>query len=478
VGRFGKKKKGAPGSSNAPKRFEDKHLSGAPQALGQDSANQVYKTTYKAKHAMSGGETSGYFKADAEMAPAKNAVGASRLADAMGWGHLIPETTFAKHDVTGLDGVKQKGVKGAVSKAAPGESLMSAVFDTPAPNYKGSGGDMFKRATDGSWNTLSGMEHSDVDLSQGHTQQQLNQLQWFDALIGNQDRHGGNIIVDPKTGNVTGIDNDLSFGDGVKARGWKDSTDDFLKGRDDKYLGLPQQLDETTAQTLLGLDRTTLKKVLNPKGAKKDQKFSKEELEETYERLALIQKAVAEQQKAGTLLKGWDDTTYQAALAQKWDGGRSQEGANYAQRQHNHLTAANNASNDVDWVRGKRQQTAPGSLPNQPQPTPVTAPTPAPVPAPTSAWTSGSPSRSSSTGPTLGASRRQAPAPPPQSAKPNHTIPRPAPPARPPAPTVPVGVGASGPQTTRPPVPPQSTKPQLTRRPTPKVLKNSPWKGL
>ena len=37
-------------------------------------------------------------------------------------------------------------------------------------------------------------------------------LQLIDALTGQVDRHGGNIFVDPKTGKVTGIDNDAAFG--------------------------------------------------------------------------------------------------------------------------------------------------------------------------------------------------------------------------------------------------------------------------
>lgn len=389
MGWFGKSKKN---KNKPPSSFKDKHLAQAPQAMGQNSANQVYKTTYDPKRAFNDGETTGFFKPDGDMAPAKNAVGASRLATAMGWDHIIPETKFATHDVTDLHGTTTKGVKGAVSKTVVGESLMGAIFDEEVPNYTGSGNDWTKKSTDGKWYKRSGDDHSDVDLSASHTQQQLNQLQWFDALIGNSDRHGGNIIVDPITGNVSGIDNDLSFAHDQAIQAYDDTgniSESFTKGANDKFLGLPQQLDEETASSLLALTPKQLKKVLNPKGTKKDQKFSKQELQQTYDRLAVIQSEVKKKENAGALLKGWDANTYQTSLDQTFTGGYGQEGADYVQRQHSHLNAARDTSNPYEWVRGKRQQsttppapvsTSLSSSSSTPPPAPTTAPKPKPAP--------------------------------------------------------------------------------------------------
>ncbi len=160
---FWNSKKKAKGSET-PEAFGNEHLAQAPQSIGQDSANEVYKVDYKDQYAM-GSESAGYFKPDAMMAPAKNAVAASRLAQGMGWCDLIAETHFATHDVKNMRGEKQKGVHGAVSKAASGEAMKSPVFDTHLPDYTGSGSDGIT-IKGGNAYELSGFEmNSDLDLS-------------------------------------------------------------------------------------------------------------------------------------------------------------------------------------------------------------------------------------------------------------------------------------------------------------------------
>jgi hypothetical protein len=452
MGLFGKNKK------KAPSAYTDKHLNGAPQSIGQDSANEVFKVKYGDEYAMAGGETSGYFKPDADMAPAKNAVGASRLAQGMGLGHIIPETKFATHDVTNQFGATNKGVKGAVSKAAKGQATRDIVFDTYKPEYKGTGNDYTKVRPDGHAYELTGFEMNDsFDMSKSNTQQQLNQLQWFDALIGNEDRHGTNIMIDPETGNVTGIDNDLSFSRGVQAKN-RDGTanDSFTDGRDSKYLGLPQQLDEETAAKLLALSPKKIKKMLNPKGTPKDEQMSKEELQQVYDRLEVIQAEAERQKEAGSLLKGWDQTTYQDSLNQtRRDGSWGAKHArNYTQRHHDDLQKAKDTANNDYWVKGDRATTAPGSIQTK---------------AP---WTSGAKTPPSTSAPFQIGTGRQAP-------KPSSTAPQK------PLPPLPVGA-TSGPQksgaqpssakpTGRPlPAPPNTSGPQ---KKVPKVLANSPFSG-
>src|SRR5690606_34272735 len=151
-------------ASRAPGTYSDAHLAGghAPQSIGHATANEVFKVRYDQQYAMRGGETAGYFKRDSNVsAPAKNAVAASLLAKRLGWEDLIPETHWASHQLGGNQGAGAPAVSGAVSKAAPGETLASKVKATPG----GKGGDEFL----------------DVDLSRSNTQRQLNQLQWFDA---------------------------------------------------------------------------------------------------------------------------------------------------------------------------------------------------------------------------------------------------------------------------------------------------------
>ncbi|MDZ7677543.1 MAG: hypothetical protein U5K29_03215 [Acidimicrobiales bacterium] len=467
MGRGKKDKKKASTPVAAPEVFGNQHLSGKAQSIGQDSANEVFKVNYKDQYAMDG-ETSGYFKPDATMAPAKNAVGASRLAQGMGWGDLIPETHYATHDVKNMHGKKMKGVEGAVSKAAEGSPLMSPVFDTLKESHKGGSTDGVK-VKGGKAYELSGFEtNGDVDLSKPNTQKQLNQLQWFDALIGNEDRHGANILVDPKTGEVSGIDNDLSFGNGMQATSRYSKlpgkeNEDFSKGRDGKFLGLPDQIDEDTAGKLLGLRPEAIASMLDPEDAE-GSGMSEKELQQTYQRLALIQLEIAKHQDEGKVVSEWDDTTYQAALDAEINYGnfKREIPRSYVQRHDKALKRAADPTDTDWWRKGNRAADSPGSLGLPvPQPTPAppaTAPVPTPTPTPASTWVepSASPPQRKRSGLTLGSRPSPRPVPPPQSAKPNRTIPRPAPP------------------TTPPPVPPQSAKPNRT---IPRPLPPTPGGG-
>lgn len=387
MGWFGKSKKKTSKAPVTPDSFGQKHLESAPQSIGQDSANEVFKVNYKGKHAFGDGETSGYFKPDGDMAPAKNAVAASRLASGMGWGDLIPETRYGTHDVTSHTGEKKKKLTGAVSKAATGEATMSPVFDTLNTVYTGSGNDTTK-VKNGQAFDLSGFEMNDLDMSRPETQKQLNQLQWFDALIGNQDRHGANILIDPATGKVTGIDNDLAFGRGEKTTDWqgKDASDTYKSGRTTKFLGLPSQIDEETANKLLGLDNDTVASLINPEGGP-GEKLSDEELQQVYDRLALIQSEVQAKVDSGSLVDAWDDTTYQDALSEQtgqnhWGDEISRS---YVQRHAKSMEKASDTSNPDWWVKGRRTETT------TPAPAAVLAPTPTPSPIwkPGRTWTQG-----------------------------------------------------------------------------------------
>ncbi|MFP3905435.1 MAG: hypothetical protein ACLFWR_00265 [Acidimicrobiales bacterium] len=396
MGLFGKSKKTkkANAAVETPEVFGNQHLSGKAQSIGQDSANEVFKVNYKDQYAM-GGETGGYFKPDADMAPARNAVAASRLAQGMGWGDLIAETHFASHDVTDMHGKKRKGVQGAVSRGAKGDALMSPVFDTLKENHKGGSTDTVK-VRGGKGYELSGFEmNGDIDMSKSNTQKQLNQLQWFDMLIGNEDRHGANILIDPDTGKVTGIDNDLSFGRGMQAKKqWgkqkgKEEDEDFTKGRDGKYLGLPGQIDRETADALLGLGPAQISEWLAPEGGPGN--LSEEEIEGVYQRLAVIQREVAKYEDDGKIVSNWDDSTYNDALnAQVNRGNFNREiPRSYLQRHDKALTRASDPTDTDWWRKGKRATDSPGSLGlpvPQAAPPPVPQPAPTPTPAPTPAW--------------------------------------------------------------------------------------------
>lgn len=386
-GLFGKKK--------PPKHLKDKHLNQPAQSLGGTTANEVYKTSYKNKKGFEGSNT-GYFKEDTPDTVSKYAVGASSLAKGMGFGGLIPETKFATHSLTDRYGNQRDKVTGAVSAGAPGESLMENVFDTDVHNtftqqMAGKSDDEVDfgarvanyKNVGGRWMGHSGDEINDIDLSNPTTQKGLNDLQWFDSLIGNADRHGGNILVDPATGQVSGIDNDLSFGTGQFAKMGKNVDEDFVKGRDAKYLGLPSMLDKSTAEKLMALDDKKLAKMLNPKGTPKDQKFTEKELQQTYDRLEVIKAKVQEMTDNDELVDQWDDSTYQKAINEDTSGRATSWNkdpyGSYVQRQHKQLEEARDTGKGNMWRKGHRTaDTTPA--PQPPQPAQPPARTPPPVP--------------------------------------------------------------------------------------------------
>ncbi len=435
---FWNSKKKAKGSET-PEAFGNEHLAQAPQSIGQDSANEVYKVNYKDQYAM-GDESSGYFKPDAMMAPAKNAVAASRLAQGLGWGDLIAETHFATHDVKNMHGEKKKGVHGAVSKAASGEALQSPVFDTHKPGHKGGATDTVK-IKGGQAYEYSGLEvNSGLDLSKSNTQKQLNQLQWFDMLIGNMDRHGANILVDPDTGNVTGIDNDLSFGDGVRGsrsagRGKREEDPGLTKGWDSKFLGLPGQIDQETADALLGLGPEQAAALLAPEGDEGG--LAESDLEDFYRRLAVVQREVLKYQDEGKIVSAWDESTYQDALDAEVNSSRQGEiPRSYLQRHDKQLAKATDGDNPEYWRKGHRtQDTTPTPKWSAPNTSSKSGTGPkmsiggnrATPPAPSSTWAQARPGATKGTVPALGANRSPAPT------KPNY----PPPPMPTPAPTAP-----------------------------------------
>ncbi|MDZ7677544.1 MAG: hypothetical protein U5K29_03220 [Acidimicrobiales bacterium] len=467
MGLFGKKKKSKP--LKEPEVLTDKHLKGA-KSLGNDTANQVYKTQYKSGTGI-GGSREGYFKGDSEDTTARYAVGASSLAKGMGLGHLIPETRYATHSVKDADGNKHKKQFGAVSAGAKGDALASNVFDTDQTqdvkaNYdqmRGHGIDTTmdkqavdkgykkrqgKKKSDVSYMGMSGAELNEVDLSDPAIQQQLNHLQWFDALIGNTDRHAGNILVDSDTKQVKGIDNDMAFGRGITAKFQNgDMNEEFEKGAEGKYLGLPAQIDQDMADKLLGLDDDTIKEILTSGGPDHPgATFSDDDLQSTYDRLAVIKAKVQGMVDNDQVLDGWDRNTYQSALGEDRDARKNFKNTDgfgsYAQRHHFQMQEAMDTNNPQAWRKGHRT----GDTTPSPKPAvPDRSTKPALRPKPTA--------------------KRTPPPVPPQSAKPNRTIPRPAPPSMPPLPPTPSGGGTA-------------TKTAPTSKPVLDRLKGTPFEGM
>lgn len=125
-----------------------------------------------------------------------------------------------------------------------------------------------------------------TDYSKPAIQQGLAALEAVDYITGQVDRHCGNIFVDPDSGKVTGIDNDLAF---PKVDRESLTLGATFKGTE----GLPRILDQATADKIMAVTpdqlRATLQGVQKP-GA--GETLGPREIEGAVQRLQQLQAAI------------------------------------------------------------------------------------------------------------------------------------------------------------------------------------------
>ena len=242
-----------------------------------------------------------------ESAPSQYAVASTRLARFLDMEKVIAHNAFAK----------VKNVRGVVSGAAPGEPLLTTKRDTevkPQPDWDRrdiqmwmDGAQIVER--DGKYWDVSRYVYEWVNFKDPRIQKGLSDLQLFDAISGQTDRHGGNIFVNPQTGEVTGIDDDRAFGSGTPVANQKVPSG--------KYVGLPALVDQKTAERILALDPTNLPEELFQR-ENDSEVLTQKEIEDAVLRFVGVQLYLRELQKRGALVgqngTSWDDATYQQAL--------------------------------------------------------------------------------------------------------------------------------------------------------------------
>jgi hypothetical protein len=311
-----------------------------------------------------------FFKPHADMAPSQYAVASTRLARFLGMPRVIAHNAFAKvHDV-----------RGVVSGAVPGEPLLTTKRDReyPIPEHttKQEMADIAKASQlverDGKYYDISSMVYQWVNFQDPRIQKGLSDLQLFDAISGQQDRHAGNIFINPDTGEVSGIDDDLSFGRGTPVA-------DQAEARG-KYVGLPALVDQKTAERILALDPTNLPYRLLSRETD-SRELTEKEIEDAVRRFVGVQVHLRKLQKEGKLVgqneTSWSDATYQQALQDPT--------SSYLKRQAADLEDAlerSTANNSMYAVVGAPP---PPPLPaaTMPQPPPVMPPLPRPPWQPT-----------------------------------------------------------------------------------------------
>lgn len=141
---------------------------------------------------------------------------------------------------------------------------------------------------------------ADVNLASSVTQQGLANLQVLDWITGQIDRHPGNLFIDPVTGKVTGIDNDLAFGTNLTLRGYNIGA----------QLGLPTRIDAEMAARIRNLDVNRLKAGLLGVVQGPD-KLNDAEVASVLERIEQLKAHIDQLERDGKLVREWNNTTYQ-----------------------------------------------------------------------------------------------------------------------------------------------------------------------
>lgn len=281
--------------------LKDKDLkNGTPAAGPGGTANAVFRAEYD--HSVDG-TSKGFFKPQTQEAQGHKAVASSRLARGLGMDDVIARNKFAQHG--GKTGAFSAGLKGY----------------EPARETEFSGAG---RTTD----DMTGFNYADVDWKKPGLQKGMADLQLFDAVTAQKDRHLGNVYVDKKKDKVRGIDDDMAF-------------DEFKDPHHlvDKSLGLPQQVDRKTAKKVLKLKPEDLPAMLNrssdPDSFQDNKKgLTKKELAAAQARLTAVQSHVQGLKDNKQLVKKWDDTTYDAAMKQAPASNKfeTKDAGNYLQR--------------------------------------------------------------------------------------------------------------------------------------------------
>ena len=141
---------------------------------------------------------------------------------------------------------------------------------------------------------------NEVDLEDPTLQRCLNKLQIIDVIAGQLDRHEGNFFVqrDPTTGTVlgvTGIDNDMAFGEKMEDIDWK---------RAHNYIGMPELVDEQFGNRILQVTEKDIRDTL-------DGLIARSEIDATVKRFLQVQAMVRSLKDNDQLTRDWNKDTAQ-----------------------------------------------------------------------------------------------------------------------------------------------------------------------
>jgi len=162
---------------------------------------------------------------------------------------------------------------------------------------------------DGS-NVLNKKSVLQVDCTSPTVQRGLSDLQVSDFICGQVDRNPGNIFIDPETGKVTGIDNDLAFPE--------IPLDQVGDGSESLYLGMPRVMHEETKAKILRTKPEDLRRLLSePPPDPGPKPLSQAAIDGAVSRLIALQTELRKPNSSIKVVKAFDQRTYAEAMAEQ-----------------------------------------------------------------------------------------------------------------------------------------------------------------
>lgn len=160
----------------------------------------------------------------------------------------------------------------------------------------------------------------EVDYSSHSIQKGLYDLEALDYITGQIDRHAGNIFIDPATGQVRGIDNDLAFPQMSREDMLSNPGNGEMLGK--PVINKPLFMHEDTARKIESLRPDELRRALSRveyPGGEGRGRLSPEEIEGAVTRLQELQQHVKELRQNGHIVKEFNKETYNEAVTHQED---------------------------------------------------------------------------------------------------------------------------------------------------------------
>lgn len=128
-------------------------------------------------------------------------------------------------------------------------------------------------------------------------QQQLNSAEWLDGICAQQDRHAGNLFVDPKSGKVTLIDNDMGFYPGQN-HVRSPSRNPGFRRFSGSTAGLPAVIDARVYQKLMSITSAQIHQQM-------DGLLTRREIRATVNRVTELQHHARQLARNGRVINNW-----------------------------------------------------------------------------------------------------------------------------------------------------------------------------